>query len=132
MEYLIGLVLGLAVSGSATLIGLDRGRSFYPTVLIVVASYYALFAAMGASNTTLGMEVLVGLGFAFLAVVGFKKSMWLVAAGLIGHGVFDVFFHHLFLDNPGMPIWWPGFCAGADISLGAWLALRLQKGPALT
>ncbi|MEZ5363187.1 MAG: hypothetical protein R2748_12810 [Bryobacterales bacterium] len=132
MDYLIGLILGLTVSGSATLIGLDRSRAFYPTVLIVVASYYALFAAMGASNDTLGMEALMGLGFSFLAVLGFKKSMWLVAAALVGHGVFDVFLHHLWIENPGMPIWWPGFCAGADVSLGAWLAFRLLKGPVLT
>jgi hypothetical protein len=39
MGYLIGLILSLAVAGSATVIGLDRERAFYPTVLIVIASY---------------------------------------------------------------------------------------------
>jgi len=37
MEYLIGLVLSLAVAGSATLIGFDRERAFYSTVVIVIA-----------------------------------------------------------------------------------------------
>ena len=45
MEYFIGLILSLAVGVSATVIGLDRERAFYPTVLIVIASYYVLFAA---------------------------------------------------------------------------------------
>jgi hypothetical protein len=36
--YLIGLILSVAVAAFATLIGLDRERAFYPTVLIVIAS----------------------------------------------------------------------------------------------
>ena len=50
MQYLVGLILSLAVAGLATVIGFDRERAFYPTVLIVIASYYVLFAAMGASR----------------------------------------------------------------------------------
>ena len=46
MAYLIGVVLALAISGGATLIRMDRDRAFYATVLLVVASYYALFAVM--------------------------------------------------------------------------------------
>ena len=36
MEYLVGVILALVIAGSAMMIGLDRGRAFYPTVLIVV------------------------------------------------------------------------------------------------
>jgi len=39
MPYLAGIVLALTVSGFATLVGLDRDRAFYPTVLVVIASY---------------------------------------------------------------------------------------------
>jgi hypothetical protein len=35
MEYAIGLCLALAVSASATLIGFDRDRAFYPTIMVV-------------------------------------------------------------------------------------------------
>jgi hypothetical protein len=49
MEYVIGLILSLAVAGFAALIGFDRERAFYPTGLIVIAAYYVLFAAMGGS-----------------------------------------------------------------------------------
>jgi hypothetical protein len=59
MEYLIGVILSLAVSGSAAVIGFDRERAFYPTVLIVIASYYVLFAVMGASRRTLIIEIVV-------------------------------------------------------------------------
>ncbi len=66
MEYLIGVILSLAVAGSATVIGLDRERAFYPTVLIVIASYYVLFAVMGASRRTLVIEIVVASGFLFV------------------------------------------------------------------
>lgn len=126
MEYMVGAILALVVAGAARIIGLDRGRAFYPTVLIVVASYYALFAVMGASRTTLGIEIAVGVGFLLLAVLGFKRNMWLVAVGIAGHGVFDLL-HHLFIENAGMPVWWPGFCASVDLILGGWLAVCLLR-----
>jgi hypothetical protein len=34
------------LAGLATVVGFDRERAFYPTVMIVIASYYVLFAAM--------------------------------------------------------------------------------------
>ncbi|HMK31143.1 MAG TPA: hypothetical protein VK473_15780 [Terriglobales bacterium] len=40
MEYLIGVILSLAVAVFAAVIGFDRESAFYPTVLIVIASYY--------------------------------------------------------------------------------------------
>jgi hypothetical protein len=42
MEYLIGLILSFTVAAAATLIGFDRERPYYPTVLIVIASHYVL------------------------------------------------------------------------------------------
>ena len=128
MEYLVAVILGVVVAGFAATSGFDRDRAFYPTVLIVVASYYALFAVMGASSySLLGVEIAVGLLFSVLAVLGFKKSMWLAVVGIAGHGLFDFFVHHALVTNPGMPGWWPGFCGTIDILIGAWLSLRLWR-----
>src|SRR5437879_12225854 len=98
MEYFIGLILSLAVGVSATVIGLDRERAFYPTVLIVVASYYVLFAVMAASGRTLVIEIAVASGFLLLAIIGYKKSLWLVAIALSGHGVFYIV-NHFAIEN---------------------------------
>lgn len=130
-EYIVGLLVGVAVAACGALAGLDRGRSFYPTVMIVIASYYVLFAAMGASNKVLIEEVAVGVAFSALALFGFKRNLWLVAAAIAGHGVFDLF-HHLLITNPGMPLWWPGFCASADLSIGGWMGFRLLRSPLLS
>lgn len=125
MEYLIGVLLALGVAGLATVIGLDRGRAFYPTVLMVIATYYVLFGVMGASRRVLEIEIAVATGFSLLAIVGFKNNLWLVAAALGGHGIFDLV-HHVFISNPGVPQWWPGFCLAFDGIAAAWLAGRLM------
>ena len=124
MEYLIGLFLSLAVAAFAITIGFDQDRAFYPTVAIVVASYYVLFAVMAASGRTLVLEIAIASGFLLLATIGYKRSLWLVAIAIAGHGVFD-FVHHFFIENPGMPRWWPGFCATFDVIFGGLLAIRL-------
>ena len=124
MEYLIGLMLSAAVAGSAVIIGFDRERSFYATVLVVIATYYVLFAVQGASTRTLALEIIVSSVFSAIAVLGFRTNFWFVVAGMIGHGVFD-FLHQLFIENPGVPVWWPGFCLAFDVIFGSFLAMRL-------
>lgn len=128
MEYLLGLGLAVMVCAFATLVGFDRDRVFYPTLVAVIATYYILFAVMGSSTRALAWESLVAAAFFALAVAGFKKSLWIVVAALAGHGVFD-FFHHVFIHNPGVPEWWPGFCLSFDVLAGGFLAvLLMQRG----
>lgn len=123
MEYLIGLLLALAVACFAGITGFERDRAFYPTVLIIVAHYYVLFAVIGASGRTLAIEIAVASAFLLIAIVGFKRNLWLVAAAIAGHGVFD-FFHHSLIENPGVPRWWPGFCLAFDVGFGGYVAVR--------
>src|SRR5436305_12211105 len=125
MPYLIGALLALGVALFAALIGLDRDRAFYPSVLIVVASYYDLFAAMAGSRPALILETLVFAAFVALAVAGFRWSLWLVAAGLAAHGLFDGLRGGL-IDNPGVPPWWPAFCLSYDVVAAACLSVRLM------
>ena len=110
----------------AAVIGFARERSFYSTVLIVVATYYILFAVMGASGRILMIEIAIASGFILFAVLGFKANLWLVAAALMGHGIFD-FFRPSLIANPGVPHWWPGFCMAFDVIFGGWLALQLLQ-----
>ena len=126
MPYLAGMVLALTISVVATLIGFDRDRAFYPTLLLVIASYYILFAVVGGSTHALVAETLVMTGFLLLAVIGFKKNLWLVVAALFAHGVFDFFHGHL-VENPGVPAWWPAFCLTYDVTAAAFLAWLLER-----
>lgn len=106
MPAIIGACLAIAIGIFATVVKLDRDRAFYPTVAIVIAALYSLFAVMGGSTRALLLETAVGVGFIALAVYGFHTSLWLVAVALGLHGVFDLV-HGSFIANPGVPRWWP-------------------------
>ena len=126
MEYIVGIVLALAVSTSATLVGFDRDRVFYPMLLVVIASYYALFAAMSGSFHALLAESAAMCVFLVAAAAGFKRSLWIVVAALCAHGIFD-FFHDRFITDPGVPVWWPMFCLTYDLAAAAYLTWLLRR-----
>ena len=60
LPLVVGALLALAVGVMATVARLDRDRAFYPTVMIVIAYLYCLFAVMGGSTRALLVESLLG------------------------------------------------------------------------
>jgi hypothetical protein len=126
MALLVGALLAFAVGLLGTTTELERDRAFYPTVTIVVASYYALFAVMGGSTHALLIECVVGAVFLAVAVFGFRSSLWVVVFALAAHGVFDLV-HGRVIANPGVPAWWPAFCLTFDVAAAAYLAWLLKS-----
>lgn len=126
MELLIGTVLAVAIGASATFLRLDRDRAFYPTVMIVIASYYVLFAVMGGSTQTLTMELAAMAVFFLVSITGFRYSLWLVVGALVAHGIFDVI-HGRLIANPGVPDWWPAFCLAYDVVAAGYLGWLLKS-----
>ena len=129
MAYAIGSVLSLVVAVFARVVGFDRDRAFYSTVVIVVATYYVLFAAMTGSTQTVLMECVIAGVFVTAAVAGFKRSTWIVVAALAGHGLMD-FVHGNLVANAGVPVFWPAFCASYDLGAAAWLSWIVLRGRA--
>jgi hypothetical protein len=127
MPYVVGMVLAIGVALFARSAGFDRDRAFYPTVMIVIASYYVLFAVMSGSVQTVLLESIVMTGFAIAAVVGFKSSAWIVVGALAAHGVFDLL-HSEVVENSGVPVWWPAFCLTYDLGAAASLAWLVKRG----
>ena len=127
LPYVAGIVLSIGVALFARVVGLDRDRAFYPTVMIVIAAYYVLFAVMSGSVQTVVIESVVMTLFVAAAVAGFKSSAWIVVGALAGHGVFDAV-HGYVIENAGVPPWWPAWCMAYDVSAGAGLALLLRRG----
>jgi hypothetical protein len=125
MEYAIGVIIAVAVGLFAGVIGFDKERSFYPVVLIVIAVLYLLFACLAESSGSLAAEALPALLFVAAAALGFRKTPWIVVAGLALHGVFD-FIHGAIITNPGVPAWWPGFCLAYDLTAATYLAVLIQ------
>ena len=128
LPYIIGLALSAGVAVFARSVGFDRDRAFYPTVMIVIAAYYVLFAAMSGSVQTVVIESVVMVLFAAAAVAGFKSSAWIVVVALAGHGVFDAVHGHL-IENAGVPAWWPAWCLAYDVGAAAGLGWLLRRGP---
>src|SRR5882672_966584 len=124
MPYLTGVCLALAVGAFAAWLGLDRDRAFYPTVMVVIASYYALFAVMAGGGPVLAVELAFATLFLFASAAGFRGSLWLLVGALAGHGVFDAV-HGRLIANPGVPAWWPAFCLAYDVAAAGYLAWRL-------
>jgi hypothetical protein len=127
MEYFIGVALAILLSVGATVVGFDRDRAMYPLLIVVIALLYALFAVMGGSHEALLWELLPIVLFLVAAVLGFRRSLWWAVLALAAHGVFD-FVHAGLIDNPGVPSWWPMFCASYDLVAAAYLAWLLRSG----
>ena len=127
MEAVIGIVLAIAVGLLLSWVGMDRERGLYPTLMIVIASYYVLFAVLGKSPGSQLVESSIFLLFLASAILGFRSSLWLVVLALAGHGVFDLV-HGQLVDNPGVPGWWPAFCAAYDIAAAGYLGWLLSSG----
>jgi hypothetical protein len=126
MGYAVGALLAVLVALFARRVGLDRDRAFYPTVVIVVAAFYVLFAVMGGTTRTVLVESAVMGAFVLAAVAGFRSNLWIAAAALVGHGVFDLVHGHM-IDNAGVPEWWPPFCMAYDVVAGCGLAWLLSR-----
>lgn len=114
----IGIGLAIALALFARLTNFDKDRSFYPTVLIVIASYYVLFAFM--AEEAILTELVAATAFSLIALTGAFRWAPLVGLGIMLHGVFDLI-HHQLIANSGVPEWWPAFCGGVDIVLGTWV-----------
>ncbi|MBR9814362.1 hypothetical protein GYB61_10970 [bacterium] len=125
MVISLGAGLAFALLGLAHWLGFDRDRSFFPTVLMVIAGYYVLFAVM--AQQAIAFELLAATVFCAVAVIGYLRSQLWVAAGVLVHGVFDVVHPHT-VANAGVPDWWPALCLGFDAVLGIWIvALHWQR-----
>lgn len=127
LPLVIGLCASVVVALFARVVGFDRDRAFYPAVLIVIASYYVLFAAMSGSSAVVVRELIVMAPFVAVAVAGFRGSAWLVVIGLAAHGVQDAV-HGQLIANAGVPTWWPAWCLAYDVGAAAALALLMRRG----
>jgi uncharacterized membrane protein HdeD (DUF308 family) len=127
MPLVIGVLTAVATAVLARYTRFDQDRSFYPTVLVVIAAYYILFAVMGESRHALAWELAVAVVFSAVAIMGALHLPVLVGVGIVAHGLFD-FIHHTMIEDAGVPGWWPGFCGSLDVVLGLWVIGLSRSG----
>ena len=127
IPVLIGVLIAVAIAAFGKYTRFDQDRSFYPTVLVVIPSYYVLFAVLGGSRHALAWVLVVAVAFSTMAVIGALRLPLLVGIGIVAHGLFD-FVHHMMIEDAGVPDWWPSFCGSLDVALGLWVIGLSRSG----
>lgn len=130
MPVVIGVLSAVAIAALARFTRFDRDRSFYATVLVIIPTYYIVFAVMGGSSQALVWELAAAVAFSTVAIVGALHLPLLVGVGIVAHGLFDLV-HYMMIQDAGVPDWWPGFCGSLDVVLGLWvMGLSRSSRPA--
>ena len=121
-----GALLAVGIAALAKFTRFEEDRSFYSTVLIIIASYYVLFAVLSGSGHALVWELVIAAAFSTVAIVGALFLPALVGTGIVAHGLFDLV-HDVLIENSGVPTWWPSFCGSIDVFLGLWVILLTRS-----
>ncbi|MEM1043596.1 MAG: hypothetical protein AAGI91_13315 [Bacteroidota bacterium] len=125
VPFTAGIVVALATIAAGRVSGFDRDRSFYPTVLAVIALLYVLFGVESGAPAVVSAESVVAFAFVAVAVLAVRRrSALLLAAGLALHGLWDLAHPALLPASDAVPGWWPAFCFGVDLPLAAWAYAR--------
>ena len=123
LPALLGFSAGVMIVWGMLRAGMLRDRSGLAVLLAAIAVFYPVFAAAEGDPLAIGVHALIFAGFTFVALRGFRTATYLLAGGLIAHGVFDLAL--IWLPSPG-PAWWPTFCASVDIAAGLLLIRLIQ------
>lgn len=120
----IGVVLSSLLIVSAKFTRFDRDASFYPSILIFIASFYILFAVMAGHSVA--REVGISSVFIFLALYGAYKSLFIVGFAIALHGIYDIL-HIVQFKVTVAPTWWAPFCSAVDFVVGIWVMYLSKK-----
>jgi hypothetical protein len=89
-----------------------------------IAGAYPAMALREESPRAVALESVASAAFVGLAVTGLRRRSRLgIAAGLVGHAVWDAV-HHLSGVGTTPPRWFPPFCMAADVTLAIQFARR--------
>ncbi|HYC22875.1 MAG TPA: hypothetical protein VEI94_09230 [Candidatus Bathyarchaeia archaeon] len=89
--------------------------------------YVVSWLATGGAGTSVGwlwVEIAAFPLYAALAVLGLKRSPWLLAAGIAAHGIAWDAWHYL-LGSPYIPLWYAIGCLLADVGISVYIVARL-------
>ena len=121
LPVLWGVVFGVLQAASPLAFFWLSAETVYALGLAVIAAIYIGFAVADGRRHVIAVETLVATVFVVVAAAAVPASAWLVVAGLVGHGVKDLWQHRTrFVANTR---WWPPFCATVD-----WVAAALLAG----
>jgi len=98
----------------------------YALGLVLIASVYIGFAVADGRQTRVVVESGVAAIFVVVAAAAVTRSAWLLALGLGGHGLKDLWQHRTkFVADTR---WWPPFCLVVDWVVAAVIAVEIVAG----
>jgi hypothetical protein len=98
----------------------------YALGLVLIASVYIGFAVADGRPRVVATESGVAAAFVVVAAAAITGSPWLLVAGLVAHGVKDLWQHQSqFVANTR---WWPPFCLVVDLTAAAIIAAAILGG----
>jgi hypothetical protein len=94
--------------------------------LVIIAPIYIGLAVADGRARIIAVEVVVATFFVIVAIVAIELSPWLAVAGLVGHGLKDLWQHRThFVANTR---WWPPFCLVVDLVAASVIAVLVLTG----
>lgn len=96
------------------------------TILCSIAFIYVGFALTDNRTINIIFEVGVALAFYFMAIVGYAKNSYLIAYGIVLHGLWDFFHHNGAIVTTDIPGYWPLYCGIIDLILGIYFFLHFK------
>jgi hypothetical protein len=88
--FITGIVLGGATVSLMAVGGVLRQRGTWATTMVAIASFYVVFAIQTGDPMEIIVHTGLAAGFVILAIVGARAPSSILAAALLGHGLFDV------------------------------------------
>jgi hypothetical protein len=121
-----GAVFGVLQAASPLVFPWLSAVTVYALGLTLIAAIYLGFAVADGRRHVIAVETVVATVFVVVAAAALPASVWLVVAGLAGHGVKDLWQHRTrFVANTR---WWPPFCATVDFVAAGSIAVLLAVG----
>ena len=121
-----GLVFGVLQAASPLAFWWLDATIVYALGLALIASVYIGFAVADGRPRVVAAESAIAAVFVVVAAVAVTVSPWLLVAGLVGHGLKDLWQHrHHFVANTR---WWPPFCLAVDWTAATIIAAALLAG----
>ena len=121
-----GIVVGGLQAASPLAFWWLDASTVYALGLILIAAVYIGFAVADGRPMVILVESGVASLFVVVAAAAITGSPWLLVAGLLAHGIKDLWQHRRqFVANTR---WWPPFCLVVDAVAAAIIAVEIVAG----
>ena len=128
IEIISGVVAAIVIIiVSQTLSKYFTSKLFAAMVLVAIAFIYVGFSLKDNPTNLIVLEIGIALLLFFIAIIGYIRYDFLIAYGIIFHGLWDLAHHNGLLISTDVPLYWPVFCSIIDVIIGVYFLVIFKK-----